>query len=145
MEWLLPIIREHEAEIVAVDEKIEGENITIDFILQDIDRKGLEMENVLTAIGTLTNDKNDVERRKLLQAEYNQIPTKIQNEELRIDLLQQKIDNRDNSLKQIEENHAIDKGIVAAKAKLTLLEAEESDEKENVYIKKTSIGQEKIW
>jgi hypothetical protein len=137
-------IREHEAEISSVDEKIEGWNITIDFIRQDIERKGLDMEDVLKEIGILTNDKNDVERRKQLQTELDQIPTKIQNEELRIDLLQQKIDNYDNSLKQIEENHAIEKGIVAAKAKLVTLEAEESDYRENIYIKKTEIGDKQL-
>jgi DNA repair exonuclease SbcCD ATPase subunit len=137
-------IREHEAEINKVLVKIEAENIGIDYIRQTIERRGLDMEDVLKEIGVLTNDKNDVERRKQLQTELDQIPTKIQNEELRIDLLQQKIDNYDNSLKQIEENHAIEKGIVAAKAKLLTLEAEESEDREDVYIKKTEIGDKQL-
>ena len=102
------------------------------------------METILTEIGTLNNEKNDVEKRKELQNEYNTIPTKIQNEELRISIHQQKIDNHDNSVKQIEENHKIEKGIELAKLKLSELEIEEADERENVYIKKTSIAEKEL-
>jgi DNA repair exonuclease SbcCD ATPase subunit len=116
----------------------------IDKIKKDIDDKSLEMEGVLTEIGVLTNDKNDVDRRKELMIEYDQIPTKIQNEELKISIHQQKIDNHDNSLKQIEENQRIEKGITAAKLKLKELEDEESDEKENVYIKKTGVAEKEL-
>jgi DNA repair exonuclease SbcCD ATPase subunit len=102
------------------------------------------MEGVLKEIGTLTNDKNDVEKRKEFQNELDQIPTKIQNEELKITLLQQKIDNHENSLKQIEENQKIEKGIVAAKQKLALLETEEQEKREDVFIKKTSIADRQL-
>jgi DNA repair exonuclease SbcCD ATPase subunit len=104
----------------------------------------LEMENILKEIGDLTNDKNDVEKRKELQNELNTIPTKIQNEELKITLLQQKIDNFDNNLLQIQENQKIEKGIEAAKSKLAILEFEEHELKEDVYIKKTSIGEKSL-
>ena len=99
---------------------------------------------MLKEIGTLTNDKNDVEKRKELQTELNQIPTKIQVEELQIAALQQKIDSRDNVLKQIEENKKIEVGIKAAKDKIVILEGEEGDEKENVLIRKTSIADKQI-
>jgi len=59
-------------------------------------------------------------------------------------MLQQKIDNHENSLKQIEENQKIEKGIAAAKLKITELETEEAGEKENVLIRKTSIGEKQI-
>jgi hypothetical protein len=113
----------------------------IEDIKKKIETTSLEMEKVLTEIGTLTNDKNDVEKRKELQTELNQIPTLVQNEQLKISLLQQKIDNYQNSLKQIEENQKIEKGITAAKLKLGELETEESNEKENIFIRKTSIGE----
>jgi len=111
---------------------------------EEIVKLGLDMETTLTEIGTLTNDKNDVEKRKELQTELDQIPTKVQNEELKISILQQKIDNYDNSLKQIEENQKIEKGITAAKLKIVDLEAEETDQKEDVYIRKTEIAEKQL-
>jgi metallophosphoesterase superfamily enzyme len=123
---------------------IEAKKGEIGHIRVDIESDTLKMEDILNEIGTLTNEKNDVEKRKELQTELDQIPTKIQNEELKITLLQQKIDNYDNSLKQIVENQKIEKGIAAAKLKLTELEGEETEEKENVLIKKTSLGEKQI-
>ena len=125
-------------------DKIVEEDKRIAVINEEIRVASLEMENVLKEIGTLTNEKNDVEKRKELQTELDQIPTKIQNEELHITLLQQKIDNHENSLKQIVENQKIEKGIAAAKLKLIELEDEESDEKETLLIKKSSIGEKQI-
>jgi hypothetical protein len=127
----------HELNIIDEDKAIAKIN-------EEIRVASLEMESVLKEIGTLTNEKNDVEKRKELQTELDQIPTKIQNEELHITLLQQKIDNHENSLKQIIENQKIEKGIAAAKLKLTELEDEESDEKETLLIKKSSVGEKQI-
>lgn len=109
-----------------------------------INQQTLEMEDVLVEIGTLTNQKNDVERRKELLVEYNQIPTKIQNEELKISILKQKLDNYENSLKQIEQNHKIEAVIESAKQKIYRLELDLNEENENVFIKKTSIGDRQI-
>jgi len=130
-------VKEHQVAIKSID-------IEIETIKKGIQNQSLEMETILTEIGTLNNEKNDVEKRKELQNEYNTIPTKIQNEELRISIHQQKIDNHDNSVKQIEENHKIEKGIGLAKLKLSELEIEEADERENVYIKKTSIAEKEL-
>ena len=69
------------------------------------------------------------------------LQSEIQNEQLKIDILQQKIDNHENSLLQIEENHKIEKGITTAKEKILLLEGEEQDFKEDLYLKKTAIGE----
>lgn len=118
---------------------IDAKKIEITKVQKTIQEESLAMEGVLKEIGTLTNDKNDVEKRKELQTELDQIPTKIQNEELKITLLQQKIDNYENSLKQIEENKKIEKGIVAAKERLLTLETEEQEKKEDVFIKKSAI------
>ena len=130
-------IKELQSEISKIDAEIEKIN-------DDINNKSLEMEDVLAEIGKLTNEKNDVDRRNELLVEYNLIPTKIQNEELKISILQQKLDNYDNSLKQIEENHKIEHGIGLAKHKITQLEFELSDERENVFVKKTLIGDKQL-
>jgi hypothetical protein len=123
---------------------INEKNGEIEKIKNSIQKSSTEMEDVLREIGTLTNDKNDVEKRKELQTELNQMPTLIQNEELKISILQQKIDNHENSLKQIEENRKIELGISAAKYKLTTLETEENDEKENILLRKTSVAEKQI-
>jgi DNA repair exonuclease SbcCD nuclease subunit len=125
-------------------EIIDAKKKEIDVIKEKIQTAALAMESVLKKIGELTNDKNDVEKRKELQTELNQIPTLIQNEELKINILQQKIDNHENSKIQIEENQKTELTISAAKSKLKLIEAEEADEKENVFIKKTAIGEKQI-
>ena len=125
-------------------DKIEEEDKAIAKINEEIRVASLEMESVLKEIGTLTNEKNDVEKLKELQTELDQIPTKIQNEELHITLLQQKINNHENSLKQIVENQKIEKGIAAAKLKLTELEEDESEKKEDLLIKKSNIGEKQI-
>ena len=122
-----PVIKKCDENVVKIDEEIDDLN--------------LKMEKVLKDIGVLTNEKNDVERRKEFQAEYNLIPTKIQNEELNIGILEQKITRHENSLKQIEENRKIEKGIEAAKERIIVLETEEQDEKENIFIWKTKISE----
>ena len=110
-------------------------------INEEIAELDLKMEEVLKDIGVLTNEKNDVDRRNTLQIEFNQVPTLIDNEQLKIDILEQKITRHENSLKQIEENKRIEKGITAAKEKVVGLETEEEDEKENAFIRKTAIGE----
>lgn len=128
-----------------VDKKIHLDNIqvqkiAIETVQKEIETAALEMEDILVEIGKITNDKNDVDKRKELQVELDAIPTKIQNEELKISILEQKITSHENSLLQIEENKRIENGIAAAKLKITTLEGEEGEAKEDIYIRKTNIG-----
>lgn len=128
-----------------VDKKAHLDNIQIQKdaiakVQKEIETAALEMEIVLKEIGKLTNDKNDVEKRKELQTELDSIPIKIQNEELKISILEQKITSYENSLLQIEENQRIEKGIAAAKQKISILEDEESKAKEDIFIRKTNIS-----
>ncbi|MDA3781547.1 MAG: AAA family ATPase [Bacteroidales bacterium] len=113
-------------------------------INEGIVQLGLNMEDILTEIGTLTNEQNDVNKRKQLQSEFDLIPTRIQNEELKIGILNEKITRHENSLKQIEENKRIEKGITAAKEKVETLMIDENDAKEDIFIRKTSIGEKQI-
>jgi ribosomal protein S9 len=125
-------------------DSIQTQKIAIVAVQKEIESAALEMETILKQIGDLTNDKNDVEKRKELQNELDGIPTKIQNEELKISILEQKITSHENSLLQIEENQKIEKGIVTAKQKIIMLEGEESDAKEDIFIRKTSIGEKQL-
>lgn len=134
-------IRDKENDKPEHQEIINDKKGEVGHIRVDIESDALQMEDILQEIGILTNEMNDVNKRKEFQNELDQIPTKIQNEELHIELLQQKIDNYDNNLLQIEENHKIEKGIDASRERLEFLESEEEDNKENTYLKKTSIGE----
>jgi DNA repair exonuclease SbcCD ATPase subunit/DNA repair exonuclease SbcCD nuclease subunit len=135
--WLSVDIKNNQDVIDAKNKEITG-------VKTIIENDALEMESTLKEIGTLTNEMNDVNRRKELQVELDQIPVKIQNEELKISILQQKIDNYDNNILQIEENQKIEKGIVAAKDKIRLLENDERELTEDLYLKKTAIADRQI-
>lgn len=152
-------ISEIEKEMFQIAEDIKKEQKTIDdvnipkinayaeevkTIEANIVSKSLEMEDVLHEIGNLTNDKNDVSKRKELQVELDQIPVKIENENLKINTLQTKLDNRENSLKQIEENLKIESGIKTAKTRLELLEIEEVDCRENILTLKTRTAEKQL-
>ena len=132
-------VDKHEHQII-IDIKVAA----IAKVNEEIKTASLEMEGILKEIGTLTNERNDVEKRKELQNELDQIPTKIQNEELKISILEQKITSHENSLLQIEENQKIEKGIAAARIRIAELETQETDAKEDVFIRKTSIGEKQI-
>ena len=58
---------------------IEIQKKAIKSIKDEIETSSNEMELVLVNIGIITNDKNDYEKRKELQAELDTIPTLIQN------------------------------------------------------------------
>lgn len=104
----------------------------------------LEMDSVLNEIGVIINDKNDVEKRKQIGNELNNIPIKIQNEELKINIFNQKITNYHNSLIQIEENKKIEKIITIGKQKLQLLESELDSAKEKIFKNKTIINEKEL-
>ena len=133
-------INKHQTSIV------DGQNVTIesakkviDAINIEIEKANLLMEKVLIEIGELTNDKNDVEKRKEHQSELDQIPVKKQNEELKKSILKQKLESYNNSLIQIKENIKINRGIDAAKEKLVTLNTEEDNYNEIVTLKSSMI------
>lgn len=130
-----------DVEIPKCQEEINVINLKIKAIKDEISEMTDNMELVLEEIGTLNNEKNDVNKRKLLQLEADNIPIKIKNEELMISILNQKIISYNNSLLQIEENKKIEKGITAAKAKVQLLYNEEREQNEIVYTYKSDIGE----
>ena len=125
-----------EAIILTLKTKISDIGIKIDEMTTD-------METVLVEIGTLNNLKNDVDKRKELQTELDNIPLKIQNNDLNVKILQKKIDDHANSLLQIIENENIEKGIKAAKEKIKTLEGEENDERTNLHQVKTQTEEKK--
>ncbi|MFW6219434.1 MAG: AAA family ATPase [bacterium] len=105
------------------------------------EKMSLEMEDILNKIGELTNDKNDVEKRKEFQNELDNIPMKIENKELQITSLNEKITNFDNSQKQIEQNKKINGTITRAEERLNTLKDEEGDINEDILVKKTKLNE----
>jgi DNA repair exonuclease SbcCD ATPase subunit len=134
-------IKEHQKTINEIHKpEIDNREIEIENINKNINDKSLQMEDVLNQIGELTNDKNDVEKRRELIQELEQIPTKIENEELKKLALEKKIDEYNNSLTQIEENKKIQKKINAAKERINILRTDETDYNETILIKKNEIA-----
>jgi predicted phosphodiesterase len=123
--------------------KIVEYDLEIQKIKNKITKMTEDMEIVLVDIGTLTNLKNDSEKRKEMQIEIDNIPIKIQNKNLNIDLLQKKIDDHHNSLLQIEENQKTEKIITTAKEKIALLEADEIIDRNTLHTKENSIKEKK--
>jgi DNA repair exonuclease SbcCD ATPase subunit len=121
-------------------DKIEGFKSEIEELKQQIITNNLKMESILVEIGELTNKKNDVQKRNEYQLELDNIPTKIKNEELNISILEQKLNNHQNSLLQIEENKKTEITIKQAKDKINLLNTELYDLKENVFLFKNNIA-----
>jgi hypothetical protein len=118
---------------------IEEKKTKIVSIQNEITNNSLLFESMLKEIGTLENDKNDVDKYKTLKSEIEQIPLIIQNEQLKIDILNQKIISYNNSLIQIEENKKTEKIIEKIKSEIFVLEQSENIEKENIFKRKTFI------
>jgi DNA repair exonuclease SbcCD ATPase subunit len=134
-------IRKHQKTINEIHKpQIDDYNTKIENINNEISEKSLQMEEILNEIGELTNDKNDVDKRKELEQELAQLPTKIENEELKRSTLQRKIDDHYSSLSQIEENKKIEKNINTAKERINKLRKDYDDKNETIIIKKNEIA-----
>jgi len=125
-------------------DNIEKQKIRIDEINKEIENAAIEMENVLNEIGKLINDKNDVDKYKEFQMELDGIPVKIQNEELKITILEQKITDYENSLIKIEENRKTEMKISVAKEKILVIEREESKLRESIVANKLNIESKQV-
>ena len=129
-------IPEYELTIVEIKNKIS-------FNEEQITKASVKMEKILDEIGVLTNDKNDVEKREKLVLEEQAIPVQIENIDLSITNLNQKIDLYNQSLIQIEENKKINVGIDKSKERLLILRTEEGDVKASILERKSEIGYNK--
>jgi len=134
-------IKNHQKTINEVHKpKIDDFNVKIESINNEISDKSLQMEDILNEIGKLTNEKNDVEKRKKLMSELDQIPTKIENEELKKSALDSKLKKYNDSLTQIKENEKIKNGISATKKRIDELREEKDDNNETIVVKNNEIA-----
>jgi DNA repair exonuclease SbcCD ATPase subunit len=112
-------IKEKENRLIPdIEEKIKKEEKTAAEFTKKIADLNIKMDGVLAEIGEITNDKNDVEKRKEIQSTLNSIPAEIKNHELEIKILEEKVKRHENSLIQIKENQDTEKIITTAKEKL---------------------------
>ena len=132
------------AKVIVHETSIGGYKTKIADLNGDIKKMSLEMEDVLNEIGVLTNDKNEVDRRKSLVADAEKVPLQIENLELQKQSLNQKINLYKQSLKQIEENQKINLGIDAAKKRLGDLKYEKDNYKDDIYSLNTQRGQKVV-
>lgn len=152
-------IKEIETKMFDVADKIKNkENVDKIKLIEEIDlmknnvsdintlieKDSIKMEGILKRIGVLTNAMNDFNKRNEIQAKLEQIPLKIQNEELKINALMTKLKQHDDSLKQIKENEKNLKLIELSKSKLEQIKAERDELIEDIFIKKTSIGEKEM-
>ncbi len=126
-------IKLHEVEIEKLNNNVSDTKTTIENMNSD-------MEDVLFEIGDINNIKNDVVKRLEYQNELNILPILKANHELKINNVQQTINNYNNSLLQIEENKKIEKHLELAKEKVAEITIELNDLRETVFIYKTNIG-----
>ena len=127
-------------DLVLVRNKIVAENTNILNIEFAISAETASMISVLKSIGDLQNQKNDVEKRKILLSQLEQIPIKISNENLNIQLFNQKLDTYTNSLLQIEDNKKIEIGIAKAKVRIKELEDELEGYNSTITINKVKLA-----
>ena len=126
-------ITTHENEIIEYTGKIAE-------LKNEISKFNSDLESMLSEIGQLTNEKNEVQKRKDFQVELDQLPLRVENEKLKVDILTKKITDYNNSLTQIELNKKIENQIVLAKQKVETLVNEENDLRETALLIKMEIG-----
>lgn len=129
-----------EIEIPKIQEAIRVLEKANETIQLDIAELNHNMSLVLKDIGILNNDKNDFLKKQELTIELNQLPVKIQNEELKLQIIQQKITAYYDSLKFIEENQNTNKRIAEAENKLNVYIQEEKKKENQIYENKLSIN-----
>jgi len=139
------------SELISENNKIQSENIVIhdnnildlksEIIENDkkIQKLTLSIEPILSEIGKINNDKNDVERRKTLQLEEANHKIKVGDLNNKIKDLNELIKNHELSLFQIEKNKKINEGIILAKEKLNNLNNELNQNKQLITTKKSNI------
>jgi len=134
-----PAIKEKQSKIPSIEDRI-SEIRTVDIAKNDADIDTLNETGakILEEIGVLENERQEVERRKQLQTELDNIPTEIQNHQLKIDILRKNVELYEKSEKQIEENHKIESGIVKAKNRLKELIFERDQLKDLIYAKNSA-------
>ena len=126
-------------DIIVHKNNIEIEKKNIESVNNNIIAETTLMINVLKKIGELQNQKNDVDKRNTFIIELNQIPIKINNETLNIQIYNQKLTAYTNSLLQIEDNKKTEIVITKAKARIKELEDELESFNQTITINKIKL------
>ena len=127
------LIKQEQKNILTLKESIESNNININQHESLIKEQSIKMDDVLHKIGEISNQINDIEKRKQLISDIDKIPPQIEILELKINNLENNINLYNQSLIQINENKKINAGILKAKEKLNVLKQELSIVNDNLY------------
>ncbi|MFW5847579.1 MAG: AAA family ATPase [bacterium] len=128
-----------EEKIPPIKENIAICNLQIENCGFQINTLSTEIDDKLAKIGELTNEKNEVEKRKEVIHEISTISSQIENLKLKNNIHNKNIELYEKSQKQIEENKTINKKIELAKQKIIQLEQEENQYKDEVYTFKSEL------
>lgn len=119
-------------------------------INESIDEKSTGYDKMLVEIGVINNQKNDVEKRNTINVELNNIPIKNENDNLKIELLNNKIQKYYDNLTKIRENEENNLIIKKAEDRLLFLNSERekllkerNDIESNIFIKRDKIKSNK--
>ena len=138
---IAPAIKEKASSIPKINNAIALiKEVNLSLYNSNIDTLNEDGVKILEEIGVLENDRNEVYKRRELEAELLMIPTGMQNWKLKISILNKNVELYEKSKKQIEENQKIEVGIGKAKTRLNELKFESNQLKDMVYAKNTQRG-----
>lgn len=118
---LAPQIKAKLSAIPELDGRVTDLHSTINELNIEISNLNEEGVSIIEEIGVLKNEKQDVEIRKELQNEADNIPLQIENIDLKIQGYEQKLLLHENMGLQIAENQKIEVGILKAKERIAEL------------------------
>lgn len=111
-------------DIVEKNDKLKEINKNIEDVEGKIVDLNLQMDNDLKELGILTNNKNDVLKRKEIMSNIENSKLKIEIEENKINNLNNQKESFNNNLKMIDENKKNNKILSKARDRMTLLNDE---------------------
>ncbi len=134
------IERKETEDIISYENKIKDSKKKITIGEEKIEKLNNAMDDVLTEIGEITNQKNDVEKRQKNNEKIRELTVENENLELKSQLLKQKIKEYEKSLVKIEENKEIRKKIYILEDEQRNLEEEKTNYQNSIYLKKIEIN-----
>jgi len=144
-------VKETEKEMFQVVEDIKANATNIEVIAAEIaenkkhmqtfenliEQKNLDLDGVLSELGEIQNEINDVEKRKELVIELDKIDPQIEMNNLKIENHNKSISLYNSSLRNIEENKKIEIGIEKAKQRVEDLNTELQNLNDSLYGQKS--------
>lgn len=126
-------IKQKEPKVVELNGKISDLEEKKVGIRNDIDTMNDNFQSMLNEIGEIETVKNQVEERKDIQNEIDNIPLQLENLDLKIQKNKDLLTEYESVKSKIEDNEKIDAQIVKAKERLSLLKQEKENLNNSIY------------